>query len=127
MVKLPTGSARKSLQEITMIVTFHSDAYADIMMFGDIAIQLLKLMGHSGTVPSALLAEDVPEALANLKQAIADDKARAAVRSKPEKTKKNDDQDNDDQEPPVELAHRALPLIELLAASTAAKCNVMWD
>ena len=110
-----------------MIVTFHSDAYADIMMFGDIAIQLLKLMGHSGTVPSALLAEDVPEALANLKQAIADDKARAAVRSKPEKTKKNDDQDNDDQEPPVELAHRALPLIELLAASTAATCNVMWD
>ncbi|HRD65525.1 MAG TPA: DUF1840 domain-containing protein [Candidatus Competibacter sp.] len=110
-----------------MIVTFHSDAYADIMMFGDIAIQLLKLMGHSGTVPGALLAEDVPEALANLKKAITDDKARAAAMPKPEKTKENDDRDDDDQEPPVQLAHRALPLIELLAASAAAKCNVMWD
>ena len=62
-----------------MIVTFRSEAYADIMMFGEIAIQLLKLMGHSGTVPGALLAEDVPEALANLKKAITDDKARVAA------------------------------------------------
>lgn len=110
-----------------MIVTFHSDAYADIMMFGDIAIQLLKLMGHSGTVPSALLAEDVPEALANLKKAITDDKARVAAPPKPEKAGKDDDRDDEDSEPPVQLAHRALPLIELLAASAAAKCDVMWD
>jgi hypothetical protein len=34
-----------------MIVTFRSKAHADIMMFGDIAVNLLKLMGHSGTVP----------------------------------------------------------------------------
>ncbi len=40
-----------------MIVTFRSKAHADIIMFGDIAIKLLKLMGHSGTVPGALLAE----------------------------------------------------------------------
>ena len=38
-----------------MIVTFRSKAHADIMMFGDIAVNLLKLMGHSGTVPGALL------------------------------------------------------------------------
>lgn len=110
-----------------MIVTFRSEAYADIMMFGDIAIQLLELMGHSGTVPGALLAEDVPEALASLKKAIADDKARVAAMPKSEKTDENDDRDDDDKGPPVQLAHRALPLIDLLAASAAAKCDVMWD
>ena len=49
-----------------MIVTFRSKAHADIMMFGDIAISVLKLMGHSGTVPGALLAEEVPTALDHL-------------------------------------------------------------
>ena len=46
-----------------MLITFKSDAYADIIMFGDIAERLLKMMGHSGTVPSAILADDVPAAL----------------------------------------------------------------
>lgn len=36
--------------------------------------------------------------------------------------------DNDEpNEYPVNLAQRALPLIELLADSTKAKCDVMWD
>ncbi|MFO1423952.1 MAG: DUF1840 domain-containing protein [Candidatus Competibacteraceae bacterium] len=108
-----------------MIVTFHSEAYADIMMFGDVAIQLLKLMGHSGTVPGALLAEDVPEALASLKKAIADDRARVAA--PPPKPEREDEEDDAEKEPPVQLAHRALPLIELLTASAKAGCNVMWD
>ena len=42
-----------------MLVTFSSPAYADITMFGDVAVRLIKMMGHSGTIPSALLAEDV--------------------------------------------------------------------
>jgi hypothetical protein len=37
-------------------------------------------------------------------------------------------QDDDDSgERTVDLAHRALPLIELLEASATAKCDVMWD
>ena len=54
-----------------MLVTFSNRLSGDITMFGDIAVQLLKLMGHSGTVPSALNAEDVPTALANLQNALA--------------------------------------------------------
>jgi hypothetical protein len=41
-----------------MLVTFTTEAYADITMFGDVAVALLKMMGHSGTVPSAIRAED---------------------------------------------------------------------
>ena len=33
----------------------------------------------------------------------------------------------EDDEPAVSLAHRALPLIELLRAAAKAKCNLMWD
>jgi hypothetical protein len=49
-----------------MLITFQTKAYANITMFGDVAIALLKLMGHSGTVPGALMADDVPAALAHL-------------------------------------------------------------
>ena len=45
-----------------MLVTFTTDAYADITLFGDVALALLKMMGHSATAPGAILAEDVPAA-----------------------------------------------------------------
>ena len=40
-------------------------------MFGDVAATLLKMAGHSGTMPGALLAREIPSALARLKQALA--------------------------------------------------------
>ena len=55
-----------------MLVKFQTKSQATITMFGDVAVTLIKLMGHSGTVPSALLAEDVPAALARLKVAVAE-------------------------------------------------------
>ena len=51
------------LRDSYMLVTFTTDAYADITMFGDVALKMLRMMGHSATVPSAILAADVPEAL----------------------------------------------------------------
>ncbi len=109
-----------------MIITFRSKAYADIMMFGDIAISLLKLMGHSGTVPGALLAEDVPMALEQLRKAVAAHKAVAHKATVDDESDSAQD-DDDSGERTVNLAHRALPLIELLAAAATAKCDVMWD
>lgn len=105
-----------------MIVTFRTKAHADIMMFGDIAITLLKLMGHSGTVPSALQGGEVPAALDQLKKAITANKT--VVLDVTDDVENDDDKIN---EHPVELRHRALPLIELLAAAATAKCDVMWD
>jgi len=96
-----------------MIVTFTTKTYPDIMMFGNIALTLLKMMGHSTKVPGAILAADVPDALGRLKKAI-----DALEEPPPE--------DDDEDGPAVSLAHRALPLIELLEAATAADANVMW-
>jgi hypothetical protein len=101
-----------------MLVTFSCPAYADITMFGDVAVRLLKLMGHSGTVPSALLAEDVQLALERLE---------AAIEAGEQLPEPEESAQRDDDEPAVSLPHRALPLIELLKAAATAKCNVMWD
>ncbi|MBS1247511.1 MAG: hypothetical protein H6R48_300 [Proteobacteria bacterium] len=110
-----------------MLVTFRTPAYADIMMFGDIAVQLLKLMGHSGTVPGALLAEDIPEALDRLKKAIAAQPAAVPEQEKKDRDNEEEEEEDKETEPPVSLAHRALPLIELLTAAAAARCDVLWD
>ncbi|MDQ5911278.1 MAG: hypothetical protein QG599_3375 [Pseudomonadota bacterium] len=103
-----------------MIVTFKSRAHADILMFGDIAVSLLKLMGHSGTVPGALQAGDIPEALDHLKKALAINETVVADASDPV-------EEEESGERTINLLHRALPLIELLTASVTAKCDVMWD
>jgi len=85
-------------------------------MFGDVAIRLLKLMGHSGTVPGALLAEDVQPALERLQAGV---KVASSGSDEPA--------EEEDGEPIVSLPHRALPLIELLTAAAKANRNVMWD
>ena len=97
-----------------MLVTFTTDAYADITLFGDVALTLLKMMGHSATVPGAILAADVPVALSRLTAAIDAEKLSPSV------------EDKDGDEPSVSLAHRGLPLINLLAAAAKSGCNVMW-
>jgi len=100
-----------------MLVTFTTSAYANITMFGDVALHLLKLMGHSATLPGALLAVDIPPALQRLEAAVEADKQSA----EPEQSGAGEDDEA------VSLPHRALPLIELLKAAAKANSNVMWD
>ena len=95
-----------------MLVTFTTDAYADITMFGDVAQAMLKMMGHSGTVPSAILAADVPAALSRLTAGVEAAKAAPPI--------------DDEDEPQVSLSNRALPLINLLTAAAQDGCDVMW-
>ena len=55
-----------------MLVTFHSKDYYPITMFGDVALQLIEKMGVTPKVPGAIYAEDVPQALWQLQQALED-------------------------------------------------------
>ncbi|MEX1199388.1 MAG: DUF1840 domain-containing protein [Methylophaga sp.] len=97
-----------------MIVTFSSPAHADITMFGDVAQQMLKIMGHSGIVPSAFNPQDLPAALAKLEQAVAESKAA-------------EQQPDPDAEFKPGLSQRAMPLISLLKAAIAHNEDVMWN
>jgi len=105
-----------------MLITFHSKVWSSITMFGDVAIRLLKMTGHSGTVPGALLAADVPAALGRLQQALATagPDEEIAPGAQP-------GQEDADTSPPVGIHLRAYPLIQLLSASAEQGSDVMWE
>ena len=103
-----------------MLVTFSCKAYADITMFGNVAVSLLKLLGHSGTVPGALRAAEVPRALERLRAGVAAHGDTPAPAN-------DDSSEREEDEPVVRLSQRALPLIELLEAAVREECDVMWD
>ena len=102
-----------------MLITFHSKAYADITLFGEVAVRLLRMMGHSGTIPGALRAEDVPQALETLQRQL------ATTAPGTDASAGANDQPDDD--PPVSIAHRGLPLVKLLQAAARENEPVMWD
>jgi hypothetical protein len=100
-----------------MLVTFSCRATANITMFGDVAVQLVKMMGHSGTVPSAILAEDVASALKHLQAALDTIKKK----SKPEVSEEDNEESS-----VVSLPNRASPLIDMLEAAVKDESNVSW-
>jgi hypothetical protein len=102
-----------------MLVRFDSQA-GGFSMFGDIAVMLLKMMGHSGAVPGAILAQDIPPALERLKAAVA-----AAPEPRPEQAASAGDPG--DKEPAVSIRQRAFPLVDLLERAIQKRCDVLWD
>lgn len=98
-----------------MLVTFSSPAYADITMFGDVATQLIKLMGHSDAVPGAIMAEDIKTALEQLVKATQEDQSLVNLDEKEGK------------DSIISLSQRAFPLIELLESAVKSEGYVMWD
>ncbi|CAL1240861.1 conserved protein of unknown function [Candidatus Methylocalor cossyra] len=98
----------------SVLVTFESKV-GRVTLFGDVAVQLIRMMGRSGTVPSALLAADIPEALAQLRRAL-----EAADTEAPQ-------DEEDDEDARVTLRTRAFPLLRLLEDSAKHRCDVLWD
>lgn len=103
-----------------MLITFSCTAYANVTMFGDVGLQMLKMLGHSGKVPGAILAADIPDALIQLKTSIENEQNITS----PNESEENED---DIKEDTVSLMNRAFPLVELFTAAQEAECNVMWD
>ncbi len=101
-----------------MLVTFKTSAHGHITMFGDVAKDLLKLMGQSGNVPGALMAEDVAPALQELQQGLNNQSTEEAPPPL---------DDDNDTPPPVAFAVRAKPVIDLLEAAIAANESVLWE
>ena len=100
-----------------MLIRFDSKA-GGFSTFGDVAVTLLKMMGHSGTVPGAILAQDIPPAL---------DKLKAAVAAASDPGVAQQSGNGEEKEPPVSIRQRAFPLIELLERAARDGCDVLWD
>ncbi|MEK2142015.1 DUF1840 domain-containing protein [Vibrio parahaemolyticus] len=106
-----------------MLITFRCRSYANVTMFGDIALEMIKMMGHSGTVPGSISAQDVPDALSKLTSALS--AKNAAEENLP--TDVDVDEKEEQVEPAVSIGRRAFPLIELLKSAIKEECEVMWD
>ena len=113
-----------------MLVTFRSKATGSITMFGDTAKQLLSMMGATGRIPAALTGPDVAAALSKLETSLANLKEQAAAdhhTAAPPAVNEDMEAEEEDQEPPVELAVRAAPLLDLLRRAATAKADVTWE
>jgi len=103
-----------------MLITFKSKAYGDITMFGDVALKLIRLMGHGGTVPGAIGADEIRSALDRLRAAVAADKALNAGKAD------EPDDVTEGRERTISLAQRAVPLVAMLEAAERLDAPVMW-
>ncbi|HKU14211.1 MAG TPA: DUF1840 domain-containing protein [Steroidobacteraceae bacterium] len=114
-----------------MLVQFRSPATETITMFGNDAVQLLKLMGATGRVPGGLSGEDVSAAQQRLESAIEELKAKTNADTAARPADNEDwasDEDKDlHRAPPIQLETRAIPLLSVLKRAAAAKATVTWE
>ena len=79
------------------------------------------MMGHSGTVPGALAPEDLPAALEHLEQALSNPEMHLA------KGDRDEEDGAADLKSSVSMAHRALPLVDMLKSAIKEGDYVIWD
>ena len=107
-----------------MIVKFSTRAGA-LTMHGDAAVALLKAMGHSGTVPGAILAQDLPSALAQLRGALAELASQPVPAPAPPPGR--EEEEEVEREPPVTLRMRAVPFLDMVETAIARGSDLMWE
>ncbi|MCF8199242.1 MAG: DUF1840 domain-containing protein [Sulfuritalea sp.] len=107
-----------------MIVTFQSPASGDVIMFGDVAQRMMKLMGKDVTDKGIVTVEQLPDAIARIKAAIEEDKQQRAGLS--EEDLPRTESGGGSSRPFVTLTQRAVPLLELLEWSLKKKKPVVW-
>jgi hypothetical protein len=101
-----------------MLIEFASKQSASVLMFGDVAKELVRLMGFTESLPNAVAAEDIPKALARLK---------AGLEAHEQAQRSSDHADEeDDGTPSVSLSKRAMPLIQMLEKAQKSGDHVTW-
>jgi hypothetical protein len=107
-----------------MIITFKTKVYPDVVLFGDIAAQLLNAMGEKPEPPGILRGENIKTA---------SDKLRAHLQMLPPEAQQpvNDAANKSEEEIKEQLNYvglrkRALPLLELMDAAYRKDSDVIW-
>lgn len=113
-----------------MLVTFKSNASADVIMFGETARKLIAILGKDPADGKGIVTvEQIPGAIARLKAAIEEDRRRQAELER-QRTEDDDEADKEagrsGMNAPVGLAQRAWPLLNMLEASLREETPVVW-
>ncbi len=96
------------------LVKFESDV-GTLTVPTNYANQMLKMIGHSGVIPSALLPEEIPHALATLDQNLQN-----------QDNKQVDKRKTQNYQPEPALKTRAFPFQKLLEKAIQKRCEVLW-
>jgi hypothetical protein len=107
------------------MIIFRSQAAADIMMFDDIARRMMELMGKEPADQGIVTVEQLPEAIARLKAAIAEDHAHHKGKQEEDRPQTEETPDGS-QRAYVALAQRVVPLVQMFEYSLQAEKPVMW-
>lgn len=107
-----------------MLVIFKSKAAGDVMMFGDVAHALMQIIGKAPEPKGIVTVEQLPEAIARLKAAVAQDKREKPILDHDERVFEKTPGGGTREF--VSLARRAVPLIELLEYSLKEDVPVTW-
>ncbi|WP_413111786.1 DUF1840 family protein [Thaumasiovibrio sp. DFM-14] len=99
------------------MITFKSKHHADVVMFDDVATDLMAMMNVTSRVPGILRGADIQQALSCLKDAL-------QCYISPEVDESDDE---DSSEPVVGLDKRAWPLIEMLQCAVKEGDDVVWE
>ena len=99
-----------------MLIRFKSEV-GGFTMFEDVAVKLIRLTGHSGSVPGAIAADDLPRSMQRLREALALEP----------KDPQADDEDGDGDNASVSMHRRAFPLLDLMQRAADEGCAVSWE
>lgn len=104
-----------------MLFTFKSATNADLIMHEKSGKEILALLGKiPENARGVITVEQLPGAIATLRKAIVADKA------KPQETAASPSKNETDDEPPVSLAQRAAPFIEMLERAAKTGEPIVW-
>ena len=113
-----------------MLFTFRSDASGDLLLLGDAAKKLLAIIGKDPEDTKGIVTvPQLPNAIALLRAAIEEDRARQAELER-QRTEKDDAADREagrsGMAAPVGLAQRAWPLLDMLETAQKEAVPVTW-
>jgi len=109
------------------LVVFRSKAAGEIFMFAETARRILEIIGRQDAPRGVITAEQVPDALQKLVEAV--DREKADAKSAADAAEKDDrrSESSDGNTPqPITLGQRTYPLIEMLRAAAKRKVDVTW-
>jgi hypothetical protein len=107
------------------MITFRSQAAADVMMFDDVAKRMMELMGKEVAERGIVTVDQLPDAIARLREAIAADRARSRGEQEEDRPQ-TEEAPGGGRRAYVALAQRAIPLLQLLEYSLKDEKPVMW-
>lgn len=107
------------------LVVFRSRAAGEIFMFAETARRIFEIIGRPEAPRGVITAEQVPEALQKLVDAVEEEKAQ--LKAARDEAEREDRQGDGTARPqPITLGQRAFPLVEMLKEAQKKKVDVTW-